>query len=525
VSRGTRIDAPKHLIGEMFRLSLACALLLTAGLLAASSAQDNPPPQSNTKVHLHWGARPGVVRYRLQLSLDQDFRDIVFDRIVSGTATDINDLAPGKYFWRVAPLNKNLGDFSSAAVIEITAADTATEINPAPAVPSPSPTPLSVTTTGGWRAAIGEVARPIVAHLRSRDTFDVVATNSSGVTFALDGRSGVQLWSTRPGGTTNVPAMTVGPPLIIQSASGLDDVVVFDGLAAARIEGGSGRALWKTPLPDLQSSAVVVPDAASAEVAIIDTSLRRLLVLSGVNGQTIAKASLPARVAGSPAASLDQNGQFFIAYENGNIELRDKGGTVIRSGSAASPAITGPLIVKSRPDDVNKRQDLILIDTRDGLTGMTAGDLKPLGRVTGKEEVSRGSLMAADLDGDGSTEVLMTTQEGDLLAIHGEDGKTLWNTNVKDIPQGIAFADLNGDNVLDVIMTTAGSFAIALSGRDGSPLWSDTEPTGSVLDHANSFQSRGLVVVPLRAGVLVVAGDTSHTGLRAIEFPKASVRR
>ncbi|HYW73523.1 MAG TPA: PQQ-binding-like beta-propeller repeat protein, partial [Pyrinomonadaceae bacterium] len=345
------------LMRDMFRRILACTLLMIAGLTAASSAQENSQPQANTKVHLHWGARPGVVRYRLQLSLDRDFRDIVLDRIVSGTATDIDDLSPGRYFWRVAPLNKNLGDFSSAAVIDIAAAEAASEAVPTPAIASPpaKPETAAIVTTGGWRAVVGDVSRPVIGHLRSRDSFDLVATNTNGVTFALDSRTGVQLWTTRAGGPANVPAASFGPPMTIQSASGLDDVLVFDGLAAVRIEGVSGHELWRTSLSNLQSAAVVVADGEDAVIAAIDSSMRRLSVLSGATGRIISQTNLPARVVGAPAASLDQNGQVFVAYETGDIELRDKHGTLIRAGSAAGAALTGPLVVKSRRDDAGKR--------------------------------------------------------------------------------------------------------------------------------------------------------------------------
>jgi len=513
------------LLGDMFRLSIACTFLVAA-LTAPVFAQDNAQP-ANTKVHLHWGARPGIARYRLQLASDHDFHDIVFDRVVKGTAIDINDLPAGKYFWRVAPLTQTLGEFSSAAAIDILPPETA-EADLASAQPNltaPKSAPKPIITSGGWRAAVGDVARPVVAHLRSRDSYDVVATNSNGVTLALDSASGIAFWSTRRTFSKNVPVLVASPPIIIPSSAGLDDVLVFDGLIAIRLEGKSGRELWRTPLSTPPSSAVVVGDGGNSLLAVIDTSLNYLVVLNAANGQVISRKSLPARVAGPVAASLDQNGQFFIAYETGDIELRDKSGAVLRSGSAASPATTGPLVVKARRDNVAKRQDMILVDTREGLTGITAGDLKPLGRVTSKEEMSRGSLVAADLDGDGEAEVLVTTQDGYLIAIHSENGKMLWNTTVNEPPQGLAFADLDGDGVLDVIMTTANSFASALSGKDGSPIWKDAEAFGSVANHASPLPNRGIAVAPLRSGVLVVATDAAHTGLRAIEFPKASVPR
>ncbi len=518
----------------MFRLAITTALLIIAGVPTTAgrrvAAQHNPQPQTQTKpnIHLHWGPRPGVARYRLQIADDRDFRDIVFDRVVTGTETDINELPPGKYFWRVAALTNVLGEFSSATAIDTSASQVVTNNattdlpQPEPAVAPQITTAKAISTVGGWRAAVGDVARPVVAHLRSADSFEIVGTNTGGVTFALDSVSGVQLWRTRAASASGVSLIA---PVIIHSQTGPDDVLIFDGPAAVKIEGKTGRELWRATLPRPPSSAVAGADARGSVVAIIDNSLRSLVMLNGVTGKIISQVELPARVAGPAAASLDATGQFFLAYETGDLELRDESGTVIRSGSAASPATTGPIVVKARHDEVIKRQDMVLIDTRAGLTGVTAGDLKALGRVTSSQELSRGNLVAADLDGDGVAEILMTTQEGYLLAIHSDNGKMMWDTTINETPQGMAFADLDGDGILDVIMTTPNAFAIALSGRDGSPIWKDSQPDGSVANHASATALRGAVVVPLRSGTLLVAGDPSRTGLRAIEFPKAAVRR
>ena len=85
----------------MFRLSISCVLILIVSTLVtingSVNAQDNPQVPNHTTVHLRWGPRPGVSRFRLQLASDRNFRDIVFDRVISGLETDINDLAPGKY--------------------------------------------------------------------------------------------------------------------------------------------------------------------------------------------------------------------------------------------------------------------------------------------------------------------------------------------------------------------------------------------------------------------------------------------
>ena len=504
----------------MFRISTICTLILIVATLVTIdgvvSAQNNPQLQ-NTTVHLRWGPRAGVSRYRLQLASDVHFRDIVFDRVITGTETDVNDLAPGRYFWRIAPLTKTLGEFSSAGTIEVAAPSV-----PRPTiVPSPTPTVTpqtlpanSIVTTGGWRAAVGDIARPLVAHLRSRDHLDVVGTNTDGVTFALDSAGGVALWSFRG----RRPVTPGAPPVIIDSRMGLDDVLVFEGQSAIKIEGRTGRELWRSPLPATPSSAIASSDISGPIVFIIDISLRRLLVLNGLSGGLASQTLLPTRVVGPPTTVADQSGTLLIAYENGEVELRDKTGRLIRSGSTGSPASTGPVIVKGR------RQELVLVGTHEGLTAMTAADLRPLGRVTIKDDSPRGNLIAEDLDGDGVAEVIMTTQRGHLIVIHSEDGKILWDTLVNNDSQAKAFADLDGDGVLDVIAPGTQAFATAFSGRDGAIIWKDTETSDSVANHATSFQSRELVSVPQRSGVLLISSDASRTGLRAIEFPKPAVR-
>jgi outer membrane protein assembly factor BamB len=307
-------------------------------------------------------------------------------------------------------------------------------------------------------------------------------------------------------------------PVIIDSRTGSDDVLVFDGQTAIKIEGRTGRELWRSPLPAAPASAIASVDTSGPIVIIIDNSLRRLLVINGLTGSLISQTLLPARVVGPPTTVVDQSGTLLIAYENGEVEVRDKAGRLIRSGSAGSPALTGPVIVKGR------RQDLVLIGTREGLTAMTVADLRPLGRVTIKDDSPRGSLIAQDLDGDGVAEIIMTTQRGHLIVIHSEDGKIIWDTPVSNDSQALAFADLDGDGVLDVIVPGAQAFATAFSGRDGATIWKDTETSDSVANHPTSYQSRGLVSAPLRSGVLLISSDASRTGLRAIEFPKPAVR-
>jgi outer membrane protein assembly factor BamB len=517
--------------GHLRVLVLSVAILLPGAIPALAQdpqLQNSSQIDSTTTVHLRWGARPGVSRYRLQLSRDRGFADIVFDRVVTGNEHQLNDLSPGRYFWRIAPLTTKLGEFSSGAPIEVrqqAAQEGPVRRQSTPLFDDPartnttavSPATNAITARGGWRAAVGDIAHPVLAHLRSSDRLDLVGINSDGVVFALDSASGIALWSTRR--RTQANPMRVAPPLLLRSRSGVDNVVVMSGTSVSAIEGASGRELWRATLPATATSGTVLDDNRASEVLVLDNSLQRVFILDGNNGNILSQIRLPHRVVGAPVAMVGQGvARVMIAYDSGHVEIRDAAGAVVRSGDAGSAATTPPLYVSGR------RGDLILVGTRGGLTALTADELRPLGMVAIKDDAPRGVLTAQDLDADGFPEVIMMTDRGRVVAVNASDGKALWDATVGSETETVAFADVNGDQVLDVVMAGGQTFALALSGRDGSVVWRDNEPPTFVANHAASLASRAVIAVPYGSGVLLIGGDPSHTGLRAIEFPRATVR-
>jgi outer membrane protein assembly factor BamB len=497
------------------RVLLLVALSLLPGTGVHVTAQSQDSSQANTTVHLRWGARPGVLRYRLQLANDSSFRDIVFDRVITGNETTVEDLVAGRYFWRIAPLTTTLGDFSSAGIIEVTASREPV----GPSVDQNKPRVVTVTpivASGGWRAAVGDISQPVLAHLRSSNKFDVVGTNSDGVTYALDATTGVALWSFR---TRNASpkGFLANAPLIVSSRSQLarlDDVVVFAGAHVSKIEGATGRELWSTNLPNILSCGAALN---GSKLVFVDSSLQRLFIVNEIDGRMMTQVVLAGRVIGAPASLGDQTA-FMLAYDTGHIEIRDSVGAVIRSGDAGSPVTTAPIFIRSATGN------LVLVGTRDGLTALAANELRPLGRVALKNDAPRGVLVAQDLDGDGIAEVIMTTVRGSVVVIKATDGTIAWNVPVDADGGAVACADVNGDHVLDVFVTSGQTFAVGLSGRDGSTIWKDPVFTSAIANHASTGISRSIVAIPYGTGALLIASEPSHTGLRAIAFVKAEIR-
>jgi len=503
--------------------------LLAKSALLSQSQATLQTPNAGTGILLRWGARPGVSRYRLQLARDAAFTDIVFDLVVNGNAYQLTELTPGRYFWRIAALTTKLGEFSSPAIVEVTAGGYPSNVPPSrsdnrragPTTGKNLSSESSIVAGNGWRAAVGDIPRPTLAHLRSRGSFDIVGVNTEGVTFALEAATGIALWSLRPlAQKLNAPPIMVTPiaPVLIQSRNGLDNLIVFSGSTAVALEGSTGHELWRAALPAPAASGLALSDNRSAEIFILDNSLRGLFVLNANNGSLVAKTQLALRVVGGPVL-FDYQGTrgVMLAYEDGRVEIRDKMGAVVRSGDAASPNTTPPLFVSG------SRGGLILVGTRSGLTALSADDLRALGRVTLKDTVPHGILASADLDMDGNAEVIMFTNQGRVVALNASDGKILWQANGPDDAESVAFADVNGDRIVDVVMTGRQAFAFALSGRDGSVLWKQEEQPAVVANHAASLAPRSIVAVPSGSGVLLVASDLFHTGLRAIEIRKATL--
>lgn len=501
---------------------LAIAALLLPLTYVAAQPRQTDQTQSNTSVTLRWGPRPGVFRYRLQLSADRDFTDIVFDRLVSGNQTEVNDLPPGRYFWRIAPLTANLGEFSSAGIVEVgpRSLSGASPATPAPtsAIAAQLQTTNSIVAGGGWRTAIGELNAPQLAHLRRSDSSDIVVTNSDGVIYALDAATGVALWAVRVSrervaGRTAV----ISEPLIVSSRSHLDNVIVVAGSSVVELGGATGSELWRRALPAFGCCAFTIADQQTTNIAVVDISSRRLFLLNDIDGSLISEINLPGRVVGKPSPLEGYSpGAFILAYDNGQIEIRDRRGTLLRSGSATSQALTPPIMVRGR------NGNLILVGTRDGLTALTADTLQPLGRVALQNDVPRGMLSAQDLDGDGIAEILMKTVRGHVVVINATDGKILWDVAVHNGNGNFAFADLNRDGVTDVL-TTDGPAMIALSGRDGSELWKESE-SSIVANHTISSGNQSLIALPSGAGALVITNEPGRGGLRAITLANAGVR-
>lgn len=490
-----------------------------------AQAKEPPPAQIKTSLHLRWPGQQGVLRYRLQLARDDQFKDIVFDRAVFGTEYLVTEVGPGKYFWRVAPAVKETGTFSPPRPIEV-AADTSSDAVTDVRTPS---TVLQASTTG-WRTTTGAISKPLVAHLRSTSSSDLVGVNADGMVYGLDGSNGVALWAARfrpnakRGEPTGNGGATPFTPVLIDGQNGLNNVVVaYDGGVRA-LNGETGRELWRAPFTRRPiAGAVAAPEGGGAKtllIALADPS--SLIVINLETGKILSESKLDGAVVAAPASfPLGQGNGVVFALDGGMLDVRNSSGERVRSVKMDTTITTPPLVLPS------SHGTLVLVGTESGLISLSADDLKPLGRIATESDAPAATLSARDLDGDGAAEVLMLTRRGRLVAVGTSDGKIRWYTSGATDAASAAFADLNNDGVLDVLVAAGQDFARGFSGRDGSLLWkAEEESKGATAPTSAPNQFRALVTGAFGAGsdAFVVGTDTARTGLRAVGLPKDSVK-
>lgn len=487
-------------------------------------AQDKATPAQGKAAHsvtIRWKGQPGVERYRLQVARDKNFDDVVFDQAVNGRE-HVVELPPGPYFWRIAPAVSETGRYSEAQAVEI---DPATKLVEERAV-------VTASGAGGWRTATGEMPRPVAVRLRAGGAgYDLVGVNTDGNVYAIDGRDGIALWTARYNPAARRGEEAANPPVLfsplaLPSGEGRSHVVAaFDGGLRA-LGGETGREVWRAQLQGRAAAGVVadLDGDGKPEVLAVLTSPDSLVVLSGETGRVISNPRLSARAVGAPTALVSgAERSVVVALADGTVESWRAGGERSQSFNVECGVTTGPLVVST------PRGQIVVVGCEKGLMALQDTDLRALGRIDTGQDAPRGTLTAADVDGDNVTEVLMVTRGGRVALIGTTDGRIRWVAEGAQDADAVTLADLDGDGVLDVLAPAGRAFASGFSGRDGALIWRVEEDArrGAAAATAAAEKSRPRALVVTQPGTgqtYLVGGDPSRTGLRAVELPKGAAR-
>jgi hypothetical protein len=285
--------------------------------------------------------------------------------------------------------------------------------------------------------------------------------------------------------------------------------------------GDTGRETWRASLEGTAVAGVAadLDGDGKDELVVVTEGPSMLHVINPLSGRVSASQKLPGEVAGRPYP-FEAGGRrgMLLGFKDGRVEMRGADAQVTAEAKVDEDLTTAPLLTR------RGEMAFMTVGGSSALWALSVPDLKVLGAIRAEDDSVRGSLAAADLDGDGSTEIVMVTKRGRVALVSTDDGTVRWYAEGAEAATSAAFADVNGDGVLDVLVPGAGNtFALAFSGRDGS-LVMRVEEGGKVLAQ-QSGRTRSLVVTPaLGGGGWLVGGDPAGTGLRAVELPKGSVK-
>jgi outer membrane protein assembly factor BamB len=468
--------------------------------------------QLEPSILVRWQGRPGINRYRLQLATDEKFEDVVFDQAVEGRQYVVKGLPPGDYFWRVAAAAVETS-ISYSKPERVTLSESAKGVEVANVV-------LPANYAAGWRTATGEVARLVPASLRPGGVTDFVGVSSDGRVFAVDGASGISLWTVRfnPTATAAVSSEIKNvafAPLVIPSQAGPGVVVATAGGVRA-LRGETGREVWRASLQG-RASGGVVADAngdGSADVVIVTQDPERYYVLDGGTGRVLADHKLEGEAVGAPyPVNVAGASGVLVSLKNGRVELRGADGESKGEAKVEGDVTTAPLVV------ARGQMTFMVVGTDNGLWAFSLPDLKVLGVIKADDDSIRGALSSSDVDGDGAPEVVMVTKRGRVALVNTTDGNVRWSMEGVQSAEAAAFADVNGDGVLDVIVPGGDAFALGFSGRDGSLVMKVED--GRAASTA-ATQTRPLVAAQSMGSMMLVGGDLARMGIRALELPKGA---
>lgn len=477
------------------------------------------PPQAREvgpSILIRWQGRPGVERYRLQLATDERFEDIVFDQAVEGRQYVVKGLPPGNYFWRVA-----------AAAAETSVAYSRPERVTLPESGEKVAASSAVlpADAAGWRTATGEVVRLVPAPLRTGRVLDLVGVGADGRVFAVDGASGISLWTARFSPTAAGGAegkQNTLAPLVLTTAQKTTEVVVATEGGVRALQGETGREEWSARIEGriTGGAAADMDGDGNGEVVVVTEDPAKLYVLNGSSGRLLAQQKLDGDASGAPYpfASGGARG-VFLGIRKGRVEFRGADGRLVGEGKVEGEVTTPPVVV------TRGEITFLVVGTDNGLWAFSVPDLKALGVIKAEDDSVRGTLAVADVDGDGAPEVVMVTKRGRVALVSTTDGNVRWSNEGAEDAASAAFADVNSDGVLDVIVPGGKDFALAFSGRDGSLVMKIEEGYKLAEAWKGGGTLRTLVVTPSAGGgLMLVGGDPAGVGLRAVELPRGAYK-
>jgi len=459
---------------------LACQFFCVLIFLCSphSLAQIKSVPSVIVSPPIKWNRQTGISRYRLQIATDARFQNVLLDRLVHTDEYHPSDLIPGYYYWRVAPSEDAMGRFLPPLPFQVTATIRKVAASPAKPVESKPPSLSWFTATGPLKA------------LLAAPSGDFIAINKADVIYAIDSTSGIPRWTTRVwakewgnGGTFR--------PLFAKRSQATSLLLFAIGTELRAVDTSSGAQLWSTALRSRPVAGTIDSNGRDAENVYVIDSQNRLYVVDAEGGRIRKEVKLRHQAVGR--VSLVPGKGVLVPTADQTLELYGFNGKFLKEIQVKGDITASPLAAKT------SRGLILLVGTRQGIAAFDTATWRPLGLLTfdnGEYPVSE--PVAAELDNDIDPEVLTITNRGSVAAVDSDLGKLKWLARVATTSATLSVVDVNGDGSSDVVIPGNTGAAMALSSVDGSVVWQAAESS-------ENLDSEFLLTQRSRDGRLLVA--------------------
>ncbi len=322
------------------------------------------------------------------------------------------------------------------------------------------------------------------------------------------------------------------PPIIEDVDSDGSPEVIVHGLAPGFIvlDGSTGKEEWRKELPGYAVLVANLDSDPQKEILLYDP---RLYCIDGRTGEVQWSFTAKSITFDPLLADLDGDGvKEIIGLSRRGIYIISSDGKL--EGAISIPnGIYWPLGYAAGDVDGDGREEFLLSRGSEILVFKGASlfrkyEIEPGYRIT--------SLTLADLDGEGSKELVITStsgigkREGELWVLNG-DGKLVWRKDFQFEVTAPCLTDLNGDGALELVFGLTSFSLAATTGnltaldKEGNVIWSSpssvmAKPTCADIDGDGEVE---VLATDLGGDLISVGGEDGSlewsVWLLAIETP------
>ncbi len=274
------------------------------------------------------------------------------------------------------------------------------------------------------------LSTPALGDINGDKVLDVILADVKGNIFALDGKTGKELFHFQAEGGFQAP-LAIGD----LNRDGIADVILGSDIGKVMSIDGVGRRLWRT------------------EESLSLGQIVNRPTLSDLN-----KDGIPDVIVGTTEAGL--------------VALNGKQGWKIWDTKDFTKGfvITAPIAIEINGDGVPD----IIYATNEGWIYVVDG--KKGWNIWRKKLEAIGYSSLAYFEVNGIKAVIIVTKDNGIYALNVNNGKILWHSPIKDaFISSPVLEDINKDKVSDIIVISKNGIVYAIDGATGDIIWTNND--------------------------------------------------